>query len=241
MMNIKGARITMSVEMKSYPINQITKLDVNCKIFSIKVVKSSSFNIELSWSNTVMRSLEIQETENVLKITDHAAIGIYGTLALINLKKDAQLLIKIPSKYTGKIILQTREESIHVSNISADIEMGIATSTGKIIFENVCTRTIDIRGNSGKTEVSSIDAKETIVITSKNGEINCGLLGIADDYTVSCITKNRRCTQTGTTGSGRKKVLLKSEYAMIRFQFQNEVTLSAFSARYNRHGSFKDW
>ena len=98
MMNIKGARITMSVEMKSYPINQITKLDVKCKIFSIKVVKSSSSNIELSWSNTVMRSLEIQETENVLKITDHAAIGIYGTLALINLKKDAQLLIKIPSK-----------------------------------------------------------------------------------------------------------------------------------------------
>ncbi len=231
----------MGLEMKSYPYNQISKIDANCKIFKIRVVESPNSNIEISWRNTAMRSLEIKESDGVLKIIDHAAIGIYGTLALINLKKDAQLLIKIPSNYSGKIVLQTKEESVHVSNITANASIGISTSTGKILLENTSVSQIDIRGNSGKIDVLSLDATEYITITSKNGEINCGLLGTEDDYTVSCATKNRRCVQTGITGSGSKKVSLSSDFAMIQFQFQNGMILPSSVNRYNRKDSFKDW
>lgn len=231
----------MGLEMKSYSYNQISKIDINCRIFKIRVVESPNNNIELSWRNTTMRSLEIKESEGVLKITDHAAIGIYGTLALINLKKDAQLLIKIPSNFNGKIILQTQEESIHVSNISADTSIGISTSTGKILLENISANRIDIRGNAGKIETFSLDVTESVAITSKNGEIHCNLLGSEEDYTVSCMTKNRRCKQIGTTGSGAKKVSLSSEFAMIQFQFQNGLSISGALNRYNRKDSFKDW
>lgn len=231
----------MGLEMKSYPCNQISKIDINCKIFKIRVVESPNNNIELSWRNTTMRSLEIKESDSVLKITDHAAIGTYGTLALINLKKDAQLLIKIPSNYNGKIILQTKEESIHISNIKANASIGISTSTGKILLENTFVKYIDVRGNAGKIEAFSLDVTDSITITSKNGEIHCGLLGSEEDYTVSCMTKNRRCKQTGSTGSGVKKVTLSSEFAMIQFQFQNGISISGSLNRYNRKDSFKDW
>ena len=231
----------MGLEMKSYSCDQIYKIDANCKIFKIRIVESPNNNIEISWRNTTMRSLEIKESDGVLKIVDHAAIGIYGTLALINLKKDAQLLIKIPSNYKGKIVLQTKEESIHVSNITADTSIGISTSTGKILLENTSVKYVDIRGNAGKIEAFSLDATDSITITSKNGEIHCGLLGSEEDYTVSCMTKNRRCKQTGTTGSGAKKVTLNSELAMIQFQFQNGISISGAQNRYNRNDSFKDW
>lgn len=231
----------MGLEMKSYPCEKISKIDVTCKVFKIRVVESPNDNIEINWRNTTMKSLEIKESDGVLKITDHAAIGIYGTLALINLKKDAQLLIKIPATYKGKLILQSKEEPIHVSNITADTSIGISTNTGKILLDNTSVKQIDIRGNAGKIEVFSLDASSSITITSKNGEILCGLLGSEEEYTVSCMTRNRRCKQIGSTGSGRKKVALNSEVAMIQFQFQNGIAISGAQNRYSRKDSFKDW
>lgn len=55
------------------------------------------------------------------------------------------------------------------------------------------------------------------------------------------MTKNRRCKQTGSTGSVVKKVTLRSEFAMIQFQFQNGISISGSLNRYNRKVSFKDW
>ena len=81
----------MSLKTQSFAGAEIQKIDVNCNIFKIRVVASPSDMIEISWKDTVMRSLEVKAEKSVLKILDHAAIGIYGTLALINLKKDAQI------------------------------------------------------------------------------------------------------------------------------------------------------
>jgi len=36
---------------------------------------------------------------------------------MIDLKKDAQFLIKIPKTYSGKIVLQTEEEIVHVTDV----------------------------------------------------------------------------------------------------------------------------
>ena len=71
----------MSLHSKSFPSVSITKLDVNCKIFKICVVESPNDNIEISWSNTTMRSLDLKTSGDTVTILDHAAIGIYGTLA----------------------------------------------------------------------------------------------------------------------------------------------------------------
>ena len=231
----------MSLHSKSFPSVSITKLDVNCKIFKICVVESPNDNIEISWSNTTMRSLDLKTSGDTVTILDHAAVGIYGTLALINLKKDAQLLIKLPASYNGKLILQTKEETIHMSGITAPATIGISTNTGEILLENVCFQTLDIRGNAGKINCYSLDTTGSINISSKSGAINCGLMGTNSDYTISCTTKNPKCCPPETNGSGTKKVLLSSERGEIHYTFQNGVETQKPSCRYDRRNSFKEW
>ena len=228
------------MNMKAYPRTKISKIDVNCKIYKIRVVESPNENIEISWSDTVMRSLEIRQDGDQLFILDHASIGIYGTLALINLKKDCQLLIKLPPAYSGKAIFQSKEEPVHISDLSTRAAIGIAVNTGEILVEHVCCSHMDIRGNLGKINCYSLDATDTILISSKTGAIMCNLIGNKTEYTVSCTTNNRRCTSNGVSGNGSKKVVLCSEQGNIHYTFQDNIDSSRLSRRYDRHHSFKE-
>lgn len=229
------------MNIKTYPCTKISKIDVNCKIYKIRVVESLNENIEISWRDTVMRSLEIRQDGDQLFILDHASIGIYGTLALINLKKDCQLLIKLPSAYSGKAIFQSKEEPIHISDLSTRAAIGIAANTGEILVEHVCCSQMDIRGNLGKINCYSLDTTDTIHISSKTGAIMCSLTGDKTKYIVSCTTNNRRCAANGTSGNGSKKVILCSKQGDIRFTFQNSIESNMLNRRYDRHHSFKEW
>lgn len=231
----------MSLNTKSYPQSGITKIEVNCKIYKIRVVESPNDNIELSWSDTVMRSLEIKQDGNTLKLLDHASIGIYGTLALINLKKDAQLLIKLPASYSGKAVFQTKEETVHISDLSTNATIGISTNTGETLIENFCCKKLDIRGNLGRINCYSLDTTDYICISSNTGAISCHLIGGESDYTVSCSTNNRRSIANGQIGYGNKKVQLSSERGEIQFTFQNGIEAISPINRYDRRNSFKEW
>ena len=84
-----------------------------------------------------METLEIKEKNGIISVVDHASIGIYGTLDLIDLKKDAQLLNKIPKAYSGKIVLQTKEESEYTISCNTSSRRNNMTETygdGKKIF-----------------------------------------------------------------------------------------------------------
>lgn len=231
----------MNFKQKSYSCDKIQKIEINCKIYKIRVVESTSENIEISWYDTVMRNLEVKLDESSLKILDHASIGIYGTLALIDLKKDKQLLIKIPKNYCGKAIFQSTEESITISDLNCNASIGISTSTGEILLENVCCDNLDIRGHMSKINCYSLDTKSSISISSKSGNINCNLKGSEDDYTVSCISKNRRNTLNNIKGNGPKNVSLSSEHGKIDVIFQNGFNLKNPSSKYSRKNSFQDW
>ncbi len=231
----------MSLQTRTFGYANIQKIDVNCNIFNIRVVESTSDSIEISWSDTVMRSLEVTEKDGVLTILDHAAVGIYGTLALINLKKDAQLLIKLPAAYAGKAIFQTKSEPVHITDLSSPTMVGISSSTGEILIENASFQQLDIRGNVGKINCYSLDTTGSIVITSKSGPIACHLLGDESDYSISCSTRNRRCNTNGNFGNGPKKVILNSDHGEVSYSFQNGFDGGRPSNRYNRKDSFKEW
>lgn len=231
----------MSLKTQSFTSTEIQKIDMNCNIFKIRVVASPGDMIEISWKDTVMRSLEAKAEKGVLKILDHAAIGIYGTLALINLKKDAQLLVKLPVSYAGKAIFQTKNEPIHISDISSLATVGISTSTGEIILENASFNQLDIRGNVGKVCCYSFDVGESAAITTRSGAILCNLLGNESDYSLSISTGNRRDNVNGIYGNGTKKVLLNSDHGEIRYSFQNNLVIDRFADRYNRRNSFGEW
>ena len=188
-----------------------------------------------------MRTLEIKENNGTISVADRASIGIYGTLALIDLKKDAQFLIKIPKAYSGKIVLQTKEEMVHVTDVDFQGNLGISTNTGEILLENVAARLIDIRANIGKTNCYGIDASDAIYISSTRGNILCNLCGEESEYTVSCTTSNRRNRMTGTYGDGKKNVQLNSEHGEIQYACLSGKAAMKPSSRYNRRHSFKEW
>lgn len=231
----------MSIQTRAFEFSKIQKIEVNCSIFNIRIVESPFDSIEISWSDTVMRSLEVKEKDGNLTICDHAAIGIYGTLALINLKKDSQLLIKLPKDYSGKAIFQTKNESIHISNLICQAKVGLSSNTGKILIENACFQHLDIRGNAGKINCYSLNTTGSVIITSKSSPITCYLVGDESDYSVSSKTNNRRCISNGNFGNGPKKIVLSSNHGEIYYSFQNGFDNYSPSDRHNKINSFKEW
>lgn len=54
----------MGLEYVEYPVTEIERLEVNCKLFAICVIGSATDRIELSWRDTTMRSLEVKQEGN---------------------------------------------------------------------------------------------------------------------------------------------------------------------------------
>ncbi|MFR0557962.1 hypothetical protein PSRA_0179 [Pseudoscardovia radai] len=248
----------MGLEYVEYPVTEIERVEVNCKLFAIRVMGSATDNIELSWRDTTMRSLEVKQEGNTLKLIDHAAIGIYGTLALINLKKDDQLLIKLPESFTGKAIIQSRSESVHLSDLKFPGSLGVSSDAGEILLENVETAKIDIRGNLCKVNCYGVGVTETMDISSKTGQIQCYVDGTEEEYSVFCNTERKRhvtavnrsnprrpggiwTNAPERLGHGPRKVCITTETGQIDFAFQNGVKTRKTAGRYRHGNSFQDW
>lgn len=231
----------MGLKCAEYELSGIQKIQINCHIFRIRVVGCKSNKLELSWSDTFTRSLDTEQQDNKLIITDKAAIALYGTLGLIDLKRDAQLLVKVPENYQGIITLQSNLEKIHITDIKTDGNIGVASNIGEIILDNVEAKVIDIRGSNGKINCYAINATETIDISSENGSIYCCVNDREENYTVYCKTNNRSCNFPECKGNGEKKLRITSEIGIISVEFQEGKSARSESNRYNRWNAFKDW
>jgi hypothetical protein len=231
----------MKLKYLEYKANEIDKLEINCHIFSICVVNSLTDKIELSWCDTLMRTLDISQEGNQLSLEDHASIGIYGTLALIDLKKEAQLLIKVPMDYSGMLIIQSKEEKILLTDVTILGNIGISSNIGEITLENINANLIDIRGHHGNINCFAVDISEMLDISADSGKIDCCINGFEENYTVFCKTQNRRCNYPEISGQGAKKLRIVSKMSTINIQFQNGAIARKSLNKYSRHGSFKDW
>lgn len=231
----------MKLNVNEFYANEIDKLEVNCKIFQIRLVGSLSDKIEFSWKDTATRRLEIKRDGNLLKVVDHMATTVYGTLALINLKKDAQLLIKIPENYSGKLILQNKDNPIHLTDVSIFGDIGIANKAGDILLENVSANLIDIRGNHGKVKCYEIKADSMIDISTESGAITCSINDLQENYSIFCDTKNRRTDCPRGTENAPKKLRVSSKIGLITVNFQNSVTGSKTMGRCNSRNAFHNW
>ena len=49
--------------------------------------------------------------------------------------KEGCSVFKIPKTYSGKIVLQTKEEIVHVTDVDFQGNLGISTNTGEILLE----------------------------------------------------------------------------------------------------------
>jgi hypothetical protein len=231
----------MGLKCAEYELDNIQKIQFNCKLFKIRVVGCQSGKLELSWRDTSTRSLIVEQQNDELVIKDRAAIALYGALGLIDLKRDSQLLIKVPQTYQGIITLQSNEEKIHLTDVKTNGNIGIASNTGEIVLENAEAKVIDIRGNNGKINCFAIKATEIIDISSEHGSIACCLNDHEENYTIYCKTQNRGCNFPECKGDGHKKLRITSKMGSISVEFQEGNLARNISNRYNRQNSFKDW
>ena len=249
----------MGLEYVEYPVTEIERLEVNCKLLAICVIGSATDRIELSWRDTTMRSLEVKQEGNTLKLIDHAAIGIYGTLALINLKKDNLLLIKLPKSFMGKAIIQSKSESVRLCDLEFPGSLGVSSDVGEILLENVKTTKIDIRGNLCKVNCYGVSVTEALDISSNAGRIQCYVDGTEEEYSVFCNTERKRHVAATADysdprrsggirtnvpeqlGHGPRKVCITTVTGQIDFAFHNGVKTRKTVGRYRHRNSFPDW
>lgn len=231
----------MDAKSAVYAASSLEKIEISCKIFNIKVLGTTKDQVELSWTETAVRSLETHFQDGILTLSDHAAIAIYGPLELISLKTKCQLVIRIPASYQGKLILQTNDEKICVSSVSFQGDLGIASSVGQILLENVNARLIDIRGNHGQTECYAVNVEHSMDVSTDTGSIKCCINDDKENYTVYCKTENSSipCLESG--GNGAKQLRLCSHYGAISVEFRKGPAAHRPGIPSEFGGAFKDW
>ena len=70
-----------------------------------------------------------------IEIFDYTAFKTICQEMIASLPLAVQFLIKIPKTYSGKIVLQTKEEIVHVTDVDFQGNLGISTNTGEILLE----------------------------------------------------------------------------------------------------------
>lgn len=224
-----------------YVASSLKKIEINCKIFNIKVLGTDKNQVELVWSETAVRSLEAKLQDGILTVSDHAAIAIYGPLELISLKRKCQLVIYIPASYQGKLILQTNDEKICVSSVFFQGNLGIASSVGQILLENVNARLIDIRGSHGQTECYAVKVEHSMDVSTDTGSNKCCINDDKENYTVYCKTTNASIPCPGCSGNGAKQLRLSSNYGAISVEFYKGPAVHRPGVPCEFGGEFKDW
>ena len=233
----------MGTKYEKFNLEKIQKVRIDCKIFEIQISSFSGSDLELSWTDSATRTLKITQTDDELNITDKAAITVYGTLALINLKKNAKLVVRVPEDYDKIFIIQTQSTRIFLSNLKLSGKVGLASETGEILLENVEAEQIDIRGKNGKINCYAITANQEININSALGNIVCCINDEEDAYTVFCDTQRANQLPNIPVGGGKgdKKLRITSKQGQITVSFQPGVLSSEINGKQLKHDKFQDW
>lgn len=225
-----------------YNLDGIKRIKIMCSLFKIEVVNSESNQLELFWTDTFKRKLNISTEDNTLIIKDKAEIAIYATpLDLIELKRDGQFIIKIPQNYKGSVTVQSKEEKIIVHDLTFNGKLGISSNTGHIQLDNVNAEVINIVGNHGKINCCNISCLDMIDISSTDGKIDCYIYDKEENYTILTQSKPRKSNIPQQSGNGYKKLRVCSKLGRITVKFHDKISWPTNHKKYNSKDSFENW
>lgn len=231
----------MNLNHVEYDADAVSSVRVDCTIFRIRVIGSDGGNLELTWRDSATRHLVVKQGPEGLRVTDRAAVTVYGPLSLINLKQDAHVIIKIPNGYAGKLVLQSGGEKVHLTDVTMKGSIGVASTTGEILLEQVGARVIDVRGNHGKVNCFGIEATELIDISSQSGAIACHVSGLEEDYTRYFHSENRHAPVPDSGGNGARKLRATSRRGAITVEFSQGGLARAPHRTFDLRDAFRDW
>jgi hypothetical protein len=206
-----------------YNSYSIRTIQINCKIFSITVIGSKDDNIRVSWENTQYRSLNIVPASDILRITDSAELTFYGMRALIELKRNKEVLIEIPIHYKGSLVIESAEEGINMDGVYTDGDIFVRSTAGFVRLYNIQGKHIDLVTGPGGIDAERLNVQNGIHLTSVNGNIYCSINDRIENYKMNCFTLHGRCNLPNYYGEGAKTVQARSTTGSVNITFQEEI------------------
>jgi len=198
----------MSSQSKNITADSCQSINVESKIFQIKLTGYQGNDIRIRWQDTGVRKVEISETGGRLDIRESDLVTIYGVLGLIELTRDKELIIEVPQTFAGDIIIHAMGgEHVKLDRIQTSGLLDIQTKTKMTILNAVKAESIRIETkHSGGIHANNIGCEQDITLRTAMGAIICGISEPPENYSVSCYSKRSRCNVPLTNNSGVKNI-----------------------------------
>ena len=155
-----------------FNMNQISEIEVNCKVYDIDIVGVTGNEIKVTWDETENWWLLINQTESALQLQEQDLIGLQALLSLASSLSYKSLTIEIPEEYRGSLILETTTGLIHIRDLSALNKIDIKSNAGSVDVRNLKVKgRIRISGTTGAVTLSSVLVDNDIRITTTVGDV----------------------------------------------------------------------
>ena len=115
-------------------------------------------------------------------------------------EENRRISLRIPERLFGNISLNTTNEDIYIHDAFSAEKIIFSSNGGNILFEN-------------------LDAKKSITIDVKNGDIKGSIIGGWDDFSIHCDTKKGECNLPSEKASGEKILNVKANNGDVIIEF----------------------
>ena len=213
----------MSSQLKSIPAASCQSINVESKIFQVQLTGCQGSDIRIRWQDTGVRKVKISESNGRLDIKESDLVTIYGVLGLIELTRDKELIVEVPSAFVGDITINASGgEHVKLDRIQTGGILDIQTKTKMTILNAVKANSMRIEAkHSGGIHANNIQCEQSITLITAMGAIICGISEPMQNYSVSCYSKRGRCNMPLTSNVGIKALNAESVSGNISVQFMD--------------------
>jgi len=213
----------MSSQLKSIPAGSCQSINIESKIFQVQLTGCQGNDIHIRWQDTGVRKVKISESNGKLDIKESDLVTIYGVLGLIELTRDKELIVEIPSAFAGDIMINAMGgEHVKLDRIQTGGILDIQTKTRMTILNAVKAASMRIEAkHSGGIHANNIQCEQGITLITAMGAIICGISEPMQNYSVSCYSKRGRCNMPLTNNVGIKALNAESVSGNISVQFMD--------------------
>lgn len=183
---------------------QITEVRVDVRDRQIEVVPSADNQIHIVYFESSKEYYDISVSdEHVLTMTaasDKEWTDYIGGKPAADSRK---MSLYLPDMLLAALNLSTTNETISLPALTVIGDISLSSYGGNIVFEK-------------------LDAKKTINLTAKNGNITGSIVGSYDEYAISCDSKKGESNLPTSKESGAKTLTASNNNGNIDITFVSE-------------------
>lgn len=182
--------------------SQIKKIVIDVLDREIEVSASSDNQIHIGYFESSKEYYDISVSDDqaltMKTVTDKTWADYFGQKPADEYRK---ISLKLPTELLKSMELKTTNEDIKISPLTVTENISLQSNGGNIIFE-------------------ALNAGKSIILESKNGNINGTIDGTYDEYEISCKIKKGNSNLPPEKKSGEKTLQVNANNGDITIDFQ---------------------